>query len=695
MTPDLETLLRRIRHGERLKPEDADVLEHHLTMDTLIPGVRNRAAYQRHIRDYGNAGIHVHIDANDFGQINKIHGEETGDAALQSIGKAIYGAALPLAGRVFRRGGDEFTAWFLRPEDAQVFSTKVKHALDDLPPAGGTHKHAVSIGIGRSRRQAEDALLRAKAKLGAVNPDTGSREPNYEAGNAPTVIDSGLQEPHPHGWKSAEDRVHEIRLNADGRHDRADAAHLPAMNVVTAVKHVVGAPQKHVVPEGQKPADLKKYEGGQHPAIHGGVPFILMSGENPRYHAKMSGHDILKAHVGAQGKKFEEVDGVYDEPERSLLIYNMSAKEARDACKAFGQESFLYSDGKSKPALVYVNGDHADHWHPGKGVHVFDQPPQNYYTVLNDPAQPGKKMYMQADIDWQQLKPVRQLPQKNNSHPHAYHWHDDAIAEQPEQFGQLSKAANDQAAGVGVSTFGQTVAPWGSVTPGASSNLRHYDYRPFEASIDALAKKSGYKFKLMGGKHGIPDLKSDNYNHGSLHIWDPSAGSGGDFGEEAYTRTWRKAHELAHASTYADLNAKYGEGRRIGKLGVHRSPHEAKRAVEWEFLTAHKQREQAAQMGHHISDDDFHRELNTVMADAVHRAIHGTFTEPSQEGFAPHPHPVGLDVAHKMIDDHATRMGLGPHDTLKSKAAAATAGAPPPLKAQVGGQQNPATPAGA
>lgn len=690
MTPDLEALLKRIRHGERLNPEDADLLEHHLTMDTLMPGIRNRAAYQRHVRDFENAGIHVHIDANDFGQINKLHGEQVGDAALQAIGRAVYGAALPLAGRVFRRGGDELTTWFLRPEDAQVFAGKLTAALKDLPPAGGTHSHAVSIGIGRGRIQAEQALLRAKAQLGAVNVDTGHREPNYEAGKAPTVIESNLHEPPPQGWKSAEDRVHEVRLNADGRHYGADGATLAGMDVHAPIKHTVGARHKHVIPEGSEPPQLKKAEG---PLPYAGRQYVIMSGENPRYHSKFSGHDVLKADLQAQGKAFKDAQGVYDTPEPSLMIFDMTPHEARQACKKYGQESFLYSDGKRDPALVFANGDHADHWHPGKGVQILDQPPENYYTILDHPEQPGKKIYMQAIIDWGQLKPLRQLPGYNKGHhPHSYHWHDDGVDTGPQNFDQLSKAANDQAAGVGVSTFAATTAPWGTTAPGAETNLRHYDYRPFEAGIDDLARQHGYVFKFMGGRHGIPDLKSDNYNHGSLHIWDPSAGSGGDFGEEAYTRSWRKAHELAHALTYRDLNAKYGEGRRIGKLGHHRTPHEAKRAVEWEWLAAHKQRELGAKLGHHISDEDFARETNTVMADAVHRAIHGTFTEPSQEGFAPHPHLVPLEEAFKKIDEHATRMNLGPHDTLNSKAAAAPTGSTAPLKTEVGGQHQPTAP---
>jgi hypothetical protein len=104
--------------------------------------------------------------------------------------------------------------------------------------------------------------------------------------------------------------------------------------------------------------------------------------------------------------------------------------------------------------------------------------------------------------------------------------------------------------------------------------------------------------------------------------------------------------------TRAEVDAKYGPLPRVGALGLNRTPEDAKRAVEWEYLAAHKQRELGESMGHVISDEDFARELNTVMAEAVHRAIYGVTVEPSSQGFVPHGRPVGLDVAHRVIDEH-------------------------------------------
>ena len=288
-------------------------------------------------------------------------------------------------------------------------------------------------------------------------------------------------------------------------------------------------------------------------------------------------------------------------------------------------------------------------------------------------------MFFNLDVDWNKRLPIEQSKGSGTS-PHSYPWHDGHTmhAQVPED---LSKDEhNEQAAGAGVSTFASTVAPWGEVKPGTQPALRHYDFRPHEDAIDALAAKHGYTFNFMGGKHGKPDLANKNFNTRHINIWDPSEGSGGDFGEEAYTRSWRKAHELAHALTYADVNAKFGEGRRIGKLGYHRTPHEAKRAIAWEDAAVHKQREIAANLGHHISDEDFHKERNNVIADATHRAIYGQFLEPSAEGFHPHAHHVPLKTAFDMVDKHAAAMGIGPHETLKTKKPA-PAPAPAPVTA--------------
>lgn len=294
-----------------------------------------------------------------------------------------------------------------------------------------------------------------------------------------------------------------------------------------------------------------------------------------------------------------------------------------------------------------------------------------------------------------------QSPQKSlTPHPHAYHWHDHSdhhvshghggvlisrkglmkadgsskVGAHPHMDGSKPATAmdspehakNDQAAGVGVSTYAKFAMPYGSVNSGSPTNLNHYRYEGKRAHIDQLVKDHGYQTYYAGGKYGRPDLANRNYNTKHLMVYDPSPGSGGDFGHEEYTDGWRKIHELSHALVYPELNKVYGEGRRIGKLGNHRTVREALRAVHWEWLAAHKQRELSKHVGVDISDDDFHKELNTVMHDAVHRAVTGKFTEPSGEGFAPHNHKIPLETALGMIRESAHNLGLtGMHDLLK------------------------------
>lgn len=205
---------------------------------------------------------------------------------------------------------------------------------------------------------------------------------------------------------------------------------------------------------------------------------------------------------------------------------------------------------------------------------------------------------------------------------------------------------------------------WGAVTPGQPTNLRFYDYQPYAQQIQDLARNEGYEVYEAGGKYGKPDLTNRNYGTGHLMIYDPTPGQGGDFGDEEYTRAWRTIHELAHAQTYQELNQKYGERPRMGKLGWQRSINDVKRAIEWEWLAAHRQRALGERLGYHVPDDVFAQELNTVMHDAVHRGITGQFTNPNQEGFMPAKQIVPLGVALRKVDQAGQRLGLTDPDAI-------------------------------
>jgi hypothetical protein len=249
--------------------------------------------------------------------------------------------------------------------------------------------------------------------------------------------------------------------------------------------------------------------------------------------------------------------------------------------------------------------------------------------------------------------PVDQSDLKISKHPHAYNWHDGHT----DHHTGLAKNANEQHASVGTAPdYHRFAGPYGQVT-GKPNSLKFYRYENKLPEIDKMVKDHGYQHYYAGGKYGNkPDLAKKNYNTGHLMIYDPSPASGGDFGDHQYTDGWRKIHELSHALVYPELNSIYGEGRRIGKLITHRTPTEAMRAVHWEWLAAHKQRELSKQIGVHLSDEDFHRELNTVMHDAVHRAVTGKFTDPGEEGFVPHGHAIPLAHALDTIRDEAARL---------------------------------------
>jgi diguanylate cyclase (GGDEF)-like protein len=77
-----------------------------------LTGVANRAALDKALPTAeGDPNTHVVVfDANNFGQVNKLVGQEAGDAMIKQVADAVQKAAAEfgVGGRVFRRGGDEF-----------------------------------------------------------------------------------------------------------------------------------------------------------------------------------------------------------------------------------------------------------------------------------------------------------------------------------------------------------------------------------------------------------------------------------------------------------------------------------------------------------------------------------------------------------------------------------------------------------
>jgi hypothetical protein len=436
-----------------------------------------------------------------------------------------------------------------------------------------------------------------------------------------------------------------------------------------------------------------------------------------------SGHDALGATLKQMGLKAESRDGRYGAPEKSYMVYGPTREQMYHLGKQYGQESVVFSEG-GKPELLYTNGPNAGRYHPALNHEWFNSEPEDYYTHM-----PELGGYLRLNFDWDTLHPsnlgqnaaidalhsragvggpgttadgdvskaeiaqgllatlkkaLSAATPQVRPHPHAYPWHNEHTDHHlhvaspgvvlVSRGAPMAKAdpqaqpahVNDQAAGAGVSTYAKYALPFGSIDKTNPADLFHYPYQGKAQAVNQLLKDHGYSVYYAGGKYGRPDLANRNYNTKHLMIYDPSPGSGGDFGTEEYTDNWRKVHELAHALTYPDLNKVYGEGRRIGKLGHHRTLREGLRSVHWEHLAAHKQRELNKQLGIHVPDHVFNKEYNTVMHDAIHRAVTGKFTEPSQEGFRPHEYHVPLETSLGMVREGAHNLGLtGMHDLIK------------------------------
>jgi hypothetical protein len=469
-------------------------------------------------------------------------------------------------------------------------------------------------------------------------------------------------------------------------------------------------------------------EIADHPLFRGHQTVGLITAESPKFESKgLGGNESLSAEMKSMGLKHEATSGSYGAPEHSFIVYGPTREQMYNLGHRYGQEAVVYSQN-GKHEMLYTHGPNAGKYHPSLPLVRYSQKqPEDYFTqlpgrgyitlhfdgskLLQSPVNQTMPAHMQAPFGDKPLAEqdkatllrgevalaLAAVLRKSIGRQRwagSYPWHEahtayhkksiahGVLLDQPEFFRdmQLAKADllshhadggigkkpdNEQAAGAGVGTYAKFAQPYGQVNKSMPSSLKHYPMEGTGAKVNSLVAHHGYQVHYAGGRHGKADLANKNYNTGHLMIWDPSAGSGGDFGHADYTDNWRKVHELAHALTYKQLNDKYGEGRRMGGLGKQRTPREAKRAVEWEWLAAHKQRELGQQIGIHISDDDFHRELNTVMHDAVHRAVTGKFTEPSDEGFVPHAHKVPLETAHAMIDEAANAHGLGDHDLLQ------------------------------
>lgn len=350
--------------------------------------------------------------------------------------------------------------------------------------------------------------------------------------------------------------------------------------------------------------------------------------------------------------------------------------------------------------ILGVNVFHAIHDSQDSlvGIHVTDPTDDEIEAAIEQ----AQKENQPAVIIHGNPPPVLRDEAPPGPHPHAYDWYDcnpEVLAQTddeekdhtegngifysnagPDGIGKAELALNptghstrpspvdehhfgdSQKGSKGASTYLPIAEHFGMVMPRHESNLQFYrGIEKDEAKIDALIAKKNFQVYFAGGNSGAPDVDKKNYLTGYLMIWSNRPDLCPD--DELYFRCWRKLHELAHGMTLKDVDKLYGEGLRVGQLGVI-TPREAKRAVQWEWLAVEKQRDLSQKAGIEISDEDFNRESNTVMHDAVHRVLTGNFVDASQEGFAPSPERIPLEVCLRIIDEHAMKIGLNHEDAM-------------------------------
>lgn len=187
--PHLEDALGKLREAVKAGHVDEGVLKHltrEIFVDPMVEGVGNKKAYSDFL-SRPKQGVHIRMDGNDFGSINKIHSFEHGNQAIIAMGRAMREAMDESVGKangkLFRIGGDEFASHVPTYEHAARFMRTLREKLEAIPPIGGTHKLSVSAGFGHTPEDSDQASIEAKK---------AKKAQGYLVGSAKTHVYSGV-----------------------------------------------------------------------------------------------------------------------------------------------------------------------------------------------------------------------------------------------------------------------------------------------------------------------------------------------------------------------------------------------------------------------------------------------------------------------------------------------------------------------
>lgn len=191
---DIEQALQHVRDAVskgHLHPSVADALTSQLFHDPMLAGtnIGNKFAFDK-FRAKQKPGVYLSMDGNDFKSVNDKFGHDVGDEAIKAMGSTLRGALQDSVGeetgKLFRNGGDEFTAYFPSHEHAVQFTRALRTKFDALPPVRENHKLSMSVGIAHNPQLADSALYEAKKQK--FQPGTAQRL--HEPGQVPTLAHS-------------------------------------------------------------------------------------------------------------------------------------------------------------------------------------------------------------------------------------------------------------------------------------------------------------------------------------------------------------------------------------------------------------------------------------------------------------------------------------------------------------------------